>query len=588
MRLPMGIEFLKRQAPSMALGLVGAMFCVPFLVSWHHLPIPSFFNELVAAVLGLAACALLLRKSYWQSWQFPVIGVLPLGLVLLLFLQIVTGLAIFPQQNLLAALYLLWACCLIMLGAVLRREFDLQKIIQVLCRFTLLAAVLTSLIGLQQIFHLHTVFDALLFVPDRNVVQANLAQSNHVANLLALGLISLIYLSARSELSILATLFVALLLLFVMGFTASRSTWLYLGSSALIAIWGGWREKNRHLFLTAWLLLPAYALVQWIASLIVGYMNIESMTSAERLLSSGDAISLRWPKWQHAWSLFLDAPLMGAGFGRFAWTMFDAPGFSPEVSNLEGPAEHAHNLILHLLAEMGLPAAFLVCAFTLVWAWRLVLSGYSREHWWLLAAATVLGIHSMFEYPLWYAYFLGVAALLMGLSEVAFLSPKIRFGRALIFTMLLMGSFSLINLTRDYLRIESVMGFSSQVSKRGGIGADVQTLVDINGDSLLAPYAVFAVAAALRPDPIHLRKQLDVCELGQRFAPDIAIVFKCAVLLALVGEPEKAERQIRKAIVAYPTEVPEQINQLERWVTEGVLMPDSKPIFLLLEAAQKN
>ena len=589
MRSSMGIDFLRRQAPVVALGLVGAMFCAPFLVGWHHLPIPSFFNELVAAGLGLLACALLLRKRYWQEWQFPSIGLLPLGLVLLLILQVVTGLAVFPQQNMLAALYLLWACCLIMLGAVLRREFELQKIILVLCRFTLLAAVLSSLIGLQQLFHFHSVFDSWLTVPVSDRLVANLGQPNHLADLLALGLISLLLLRARGELGILATLASASLLLFVMGLTGSRSTWLYLFSIALTAMWGGLRGKNNHLVFAAWLLLPAYALVQWISSLIVGYMNIESMTSAERLLSSGDAISLRWPKWQHAWSLFLDAPLMGAGFGRFAWTMFDAPGFSPEVSNLEGPAEHAHNLILHLLAEMGLPAAFLVCAFTLVWAWRLVLSGYSREHWWLLAAATILGLHSMFEYPLWYAHFLGVAAILAGLSETAFMTIQIRFGRALVFTILLLGGFNLVNLTRDYVRIESVIGFSSRVGQEvGRISADVQILADINRDSLLAPYATLAVAFGIRPDPVHLREQLEVCELAQRFSPSKNIVFKYAVLLALAGESQKAEQQMRKAVKAYPGDVPEVIRQLKGWVAEGVLILNPLLNFLMKESSQKN
>lgn len=224
----MSIEFLRRQAPVMALGLVGAMFCVPFLVGWHYFPIPSFFNELVAVAIGLLACALLLRKRYWQEWKFPLIGLLPLGLVLILILQIVAGLPVFPQQNMLAALYLLWACCLIMLGAVPRREFALEKIIGVLCRFLLLAAVLSSLIGLQQLFHWHSFFDSWLTTSVSGKLVANLGQPNHLADLLALGLVSLLYLRARGGAGVVATFIFALLLLFVMGLTGSRSTWLYL------------------------------------------------------------------------------------------------------------------------------------------------------------------------------------------------------------------------------------------------------------------------------------------------------------------------------------------------------------------------
>ncbi len=588
MRSSMGIDFLRRQVPVVALGLVGAMFCAPFLVGWHHLPIPSFFNELVAAGLGLLACALLLRKRYWQEWQFPSIGLLPLGLVLLLILQVVAGLAVFPQQNMLAALYLLWACCLIMLGAVLRREFELQKIILVLCRFTLLAAVLSSLIGLQQLFHFHSVFDSWLTVPVSDKLVANLGQPNHLADLLALGLISLLLLRARGELGILATLASVSLLLFVMGLTGSRSTWLYLFSIALTAMWGGLRGKNNHLVFAAWLLLPAYAMVQWGASLTVGHLAITGTTSTERLFQQVEGMSQRWHLWQHAWSTFLDAPLMGAGFGRFAWSMFDAAGSSPELINPQ-PYEHAHNLVMNLLAEMGLPAAFLVCALTLAWIWRLFQTGFSREHWWLLAAATILGLHSMFEYPLWYAHFLGVAAILAGLSETAFMTIQIRFGRALVFTILLLGGFNLVNLTRDYVRIESVIGFSSRVGQEvGRISADVQILADINRDSLLAPYASLAVAFGLRPDPVHLREQLEVCELAQRFSPSKNIVFKYAVLLALAGESQKAEQQMRKAVKAYPGDVPEVIRQLKGGGAEGALILNPLLNFLMKESSQKN
>lgn len=579
----MSIEFLRRQAPVMALGLVGAMFCVPFLVGWHYFPIPSFFNELVAVAIGLLACALLLRKRYWQEWKFPLIGLLPLGLVLILILQIVAGLPVFPQQNMLAALYLLWACCLIMLGAVLRREFALEKIIGVLCRFLLLAAVLSSLIGLQQLFHWHSFFDSWLTTSVSGKLVANLGQPNHLADLLALGLVSLLYLRARGGAGVVATFIFALLLLFVMGLTGSRSTWLYLCSISFTAMWGGWRSKNNRLLFTAWLFLLGYALLQWIASLIVANIEIAVTTSTERLFQQVEGMSQRWLLWQHAWATFLNHPLIGVGFGRFAWSMFDAAGYSYGPINLQ-PYEHAHNLLLNLLAEMGLPAVLLVCVLTVTLVWRLIKSGYSSEHWWLLAAAAILGLHSMFEYPLWYAHFLGVAAIIAGLSETSFISMQIRFGRAIVFAVLLMGCFSLINLTRDYVRIEPVFAPYARSGKEPrSISDDMQVLAGMSRDSLLAPYAMLALATVLKPDPAHLREQLVVCELAQQFSPEKTIVFKYAVLLALAGEPAKAEKQLRKAILAYPDAVPEVIRELKGWNSEGA--PLMKPLLDLLTQA---
>ena len=105
---------------------------------------------------------------------------------------------------------------------------------------------------------------------------------------------------------------------------------------------------------------------------------------------------------------------MGWGNFNFAWT------FTPFPDRPVAFFDHTHNLPLQLAVEIGLPATAAVLGL-LAWAlWRargaLRLAGREPGHPARAAFVmlVVLGVHSMLEYPLWYAYFLLPAAWALG------------------------------------------------------------------------------------------------------------------------------------------------------------------------------
>ena len=109
-----------------SLWAVGFMWVLPFLLPFKAPPVPSFWAEAAAVGLGLVAL------SAWALWArglvFPRVAWLPLSFVALLLLQLFLGRVAYYQQAILAALYLLWACALIVLGGVFRRELGLMRI----------------------------------------------------------------------------------------------------------------------------------------------------------------------------------------------------------------------------------------------------------------------------------------------------------------------------------------------------------------------------------------------------------------------------------------------------------------------------
>jgi hypothetical protein len=104
------------------------------------------------------------------------------------------------------------------------------------------------------------------------------------------------------------------------------------------------------------------------------------------------------------------------GFGEFnfAWTL------TPFADRPVAFFDHSHNLPLQLFVELGVPAGLVVLALLLLALWQAGRRAWAVEgDGGLLSRAAfmvvlMIGVHSLTEYPLWYAYFLLPAAWAWG------------------------------------------------------------------------------------------------------------------------------------------------------------------------------
>lgn len=545
--------------PRLSLWLVGLMFVLPFLGKHHLLPIPSFYNEWFAAVLGLAALMLFLRNRYWQDMTLPVIALVPLGLIVVLLIQMPTDRIIFPEHNVLGASYLLWAVLLMLLSGTLVRELGMAEVVETLAWFLVCGAVLNAGIAVFQVFGVDTVFDPYV-VKKARVPFANIGQPNHFSNLVALGLGSLLYLMSRRRLHWGTVAVCGSLLLYVLSFSGSRSSWLYVTAMFVLALGffaAGRQPETRRLVIVTMVLIPGFALAQ---HLVPGGIA----TPTENLFNLAGSKSDRLAIWYETWQIFLQSPLLGIGFGEFVWQHFLLSVDAPQV--IRGALyNHCHNIVLQVLAEMGLPAAALLVAGSALWFWRIVRLGvYTPEHWWVLALAAILAIHSMLEYPLWYTYFLGIAAILLGVGEVRFFRLSLeRVGRALFVLVFLLGCMSLFNLGKNYSGFEDAFyGIGKSLSTKSGIElreekADifVKEVLNIHQESLLGAYAEIAVSHGIRLNEENLKEKLAVNSRAMHAAPIKEIAYRQAILLGLNKEHQAAAFYFDLAAAAYPREV---------------------------------
>ena len=558
------------------------MWVLPFLYYYHAYPLTTFYQEWGAAILGLCASLLLLTKQYWQQPEIPRIVLLPISLMLLVLLQYVLGKTTYFDQTLLFALYMLWATLLMMLGHALREKFGLSVMFTVLAAFMLLGTELSALAGILQHYRWHTLLDAVITSKNGMAVYGNMAQPNHYANYITMGLVSLGFL--RLQLRSWQVVLLAVPLLFVLVLSGSRSSWLYLLSMAALAfLWQRREQSCRHLLNYTLLLLLGFGLMHWVVQIpwLAGASG--SLTTVQRLFSGDSSGSIRLYLWHESWLIFSQFPILGAGLGQYAWQHFQMVPLL-QAANISGLYNNAHNLVMQLAAEMGLAGVLILFGTLGMWLWQSVRAPFTIYHWWGYTVLLVLGIHSMLEYPLWYAYFMGIAAILLGALDSSTYRLELRgLGRLSVAAILLLGFMSLVQLQQGYQLLERTLVLRPKSEDKNVVQRMRDQLIEVYGNPLLQPYAELFMNNWIEVSADELDNKLAINERAMKFVPVSIVVYRRAWLLAQADKQDEARLQIERAIWSYAADFPAQQKELS-----ALAQKDPAHFSALLEFAIKK
>jgi O-antigen ligase len=537
--------------------LIGLGWTAPFLQPYHRYPLTGFYSEWLAFALGLAAALVLLSRQAWRGAELPVVAIAPVGLAVVLGVQAALELAPYPEQVLTAVLYLLWASLLTLLGSVLRRKLGMTTVATTLAWFLFAGGILSAVIGLLQHFHVPTPVEFLIGRGIAQQVFGNLGQPNHYAAHVTLALASAGYLYACRRLhGALAGGCMALCLL-VLALSGSRSTWLFLGALTALAVLLHARRRDsasRRLAIAEGWLLPGFVIALAVATLpFMAPPEDRLLTAVERLFQMASGIGPRLQLWSEAWQMFLGAPLLGAGWGQFAWHHFVHQAVTGETAG-PGIFHHAHNIVLQLMAETGAAGALIIVGALVLWIADLKRVKFDLEWWWLLALAAVIAIHSLLEYPLWYSYFLGMAALLLGLgAERVFALRFAGAARAAVGLAIITGWLNLAAMLPSYLEFERlVFTPESRSAQLLDEAAFAKVVVGLYREPLLVPYVELAVAYGITVSEERLPEKLELTARAVHFAPESVVSYRYALLLALAGEREAALAQLARSLRVYP------------------------------------
>ena len=242
-------------------------------------------------------------------------------------------------------------------------------------------------------------------LPGRAV--GNLRQPNHLSSLLLWAMIAAVGLKESGSTRRKPWLVLQLMLTFALALTGSRTGVL---GMLLLAGWGSIDRRLSRETRVALVVSPLVFSLLWFGLSAWAHVTGHSFGGEGRfaLAGGGDISSSRLAIWSNTLTMIAREPWIGVGFGEFniAWTLTEFPDRPIAFF------DHTHNLALQLLVELGIPLGSLVLVLllvALVQAWRRAWAcngdeGVARRAAFMMVL--MIGLHSMLEYPLWYAYFL--------------------------------------------------------------------------------------------------------------------------------------------------------------------------------------
>lgn len=550
---------------NISLFFIGLMFLLPFINIHYQQPIPTFYTEWISAALGLAAVFPLLNMTSWQAIKIPQISLVPLGLGVILGLQWILNMLHSTQYTLLILSYFVWGYLLILLGATLRRQLGWEKLVTALAYPLVIAGIINvAIVALQ--FVIRTGGTIPL---DLNIASYGaMTQRNLFADFVALAIASLTYLYAKGRFSLSFFTLILTCFLGMLALSGSRSSWLHLAVLTILAvvIKINTLKQNtdsttiRSLQHISFLLLPMFILVQ----LFIYYVVPEGLANlpTDRLIDAANANtpSARLQILYDSARLFLQSPWLGTGIGSMRGETFLLTD-TPASLATQQVFEHAHNIFLHLLAEMGIGAFLIVSAGLVIWLRAFKWRELNLETWWAIALLGILGIHSLVEFPLWFTFYLGIAAILLGAGDeklVCIGLPRIstklsqclnhKPARSLLAVILLLGVINLGSMFIANAKLENwIQQWINNTEE-----SEENDLEWVSKYSLLSPYAELMSALSITVDSTDIDKKLLLSQSAMRFKPLRRIAYKHAMLLELKGDHVNAVKQLNRALIAYP------------------------------------
>lgn len=529
----------------------------PPWVSWHS-ELPFFVIAVAASIWSVA------RQGLRGDTPMPAACAIPLALAAVLALQAVLGLIDWWGQVLVVALYLLTAVTAIAWGwqgASYGRHPASGTSGEWMAWALIAGAVLLAGTALVQVLR---VGDSLSFIAPAAYLRrpgGNLAQPNHLATLLVMGIASGCYLHAAGRLGIATLLVLVSYLLLGLGVTESRGGLL---SLLMLGLFLAWKRPFASPGSSVWVagITSAFGVglfLAWPTFYRFVFRGLDQGGAAlERLASSGADPRLT------LWQQMLDASLQRPWFG---WGFRDTAEAHNAVSHEVVGAlsiTYSHNILIDLLVWIGWPLTLLLGAAAAWWVWtRLRAACDTSAGWFGMALLIPFAIHSSLEFPFAYTYLLFPAMFGVGLVEAAARkgSPVLRLPAWLTVPVVLLlasaGAWSVV----DYLRVEEDFRVARfQLMRIGSPHLEPPPQIQML-DQLEQMVAATRV-------PMSTSMSADQLELLRRAAvhnPWSGAQYRYALALALNGRIQEARRQMLVIRAQHGVKIFEQLNvQLEQ------------------------
>jgi hypothetical protein len=529
-----------------------------YLLPYHMYPFMAFYNDWLA-LFGIVLTIAFLCTEEPPAIRLPWICVIPFGLIFLIAIQNAMGKFTSNWDAVLPVAYLIGTAFAMISGSTLgSRPYGTNLLSSTLAWAHLIAGLISSLIATLQITGTEAaILPFAMAMPHDKAIRpyANLGQPNQLALLFCLAIASAWMLYQSGKLRAAGTISSTLVLLWGLALTQSRIGWVIL---PLFVLWvGRWRTYSS-LKPIPFFLPPA--LVVGYAALVLALPEIDFGVASEERVSSPDervgSISERWVLVQQAWRISLDYPWLGAGWFEFGPQQISiGADFEPTVYS-----QYAHNIVMNFAAELGWPATILIFGALGYWFYQSCLRPILKrtitpETGFATLFLSAVLVHSLAEYPLWYAYVLMPTALVMGMTHQAELgSRNLILPSYSLLIVFMLSAAGLLTVATDYRRL--VTGFRALGWENLGLKADEGTTERPEWTLFPHYYDYFQFAKSKARENMSADEIAFMDRSAKRFGYT-PVMMRMSLIYALNGRSGDAVRTLQTLKNLHPGHYPE-------------------------------
>lgn len=457
------------------------LFAIAWLLPTRMPPWATFYHEaLTAGCFLVAAWWALLRPmgstpapAEFRSVDLGGAAVLMLGLAVVPLLQAWSGLLVVPTESFVYASYLLAIFLAIVMSRYAQRHSP-WVLVQAVLAGIVIAALISTGLALYQRLGLSWLG---LIAPDPawGRATANLGQANNLSTLLCLGLVGIWWGFLRRQIGPAVCFLAAGFLLVGICLTGSRTGLLaMLVFPSVLTL--GWRAVGGTKRAGAMAVLAAWLLIVWTVLVV---FSPDWLISGGRDAADQASGGYRPLLWSHVLDALAQKPWAGWGWNQILLARTEMASLYPDDKLIFG---YAHNLVLDLLMWNGVPLGLAIASLAGWWFVASIRHAVDAEHWVLLAALAVLGIHALLEFPHAYLFFLLPAAVFVGALDGGLGSLwRLQVSRWWMMGCLAAGSVLLLFIVRDYQEIEQVevswQMYEANIGRSGGLPKAAKPLV---------------------------------------------------------------------------------------------------------------
>lgn len=384
-----------------------------WLLPIHYRPWVTYTGELFAFLSLFSLAAIYLKDKI----KLPVLSLPLLLLAIIPLIQYLGGELFFFDKALTSTLFVFGFWLSIIIGYNLSVEkLDRESIFTGFSIVLLLCGTLTGIIAICQWLTLDAYIPGMVNMQNAVRPYANFAQPNNMATFLVMSLLGCLYLYEKQKLKIWITCLCSLIMLLALALSQSRTSWV---ACCCILIYGAYQQykgfiRLKWYYALAWFgLFIGFILILPAVTQLIGQITDANIAQTKDVIARATGDMSRLAIWEQMLYAIADRPWLGYGWNQtsVAYTLVS--------DHFQGPVwiRSAHNFILDFVLWNGLLIGLSFLAYFGYWGYQLNKHVNSVESVIGILMIGAVLIHSMLEFPQYYAYFLLPVGFIIGLVQ---------------------------------------------------------------------------------------------------------------------------------------------------------------------------